>query len=72
MLIIGSDKFFILNCLITNKENLCHAHQEHIISVSIILFLIENPLRANSVDPDETSRSAVSDLGLHCSPMFHK
>ena len=24
---------------------------------------------ANSVDPDQTPRSAASDLGLHCLPM---
>ena len=24
---------------------------------------------ANSVDPDETQRSAASDLGLHCFPI---
>ena len=28
-------------------------------------------LNANSVDPDQTPRSAASDLGLHCLPMFH-
>ena len=27
-------------------------------------------LNANSVDPDQTPRSAASDLGLHCLPMF--
>ena len=26
---------------------------------------------ANRVDPDQTSRSAASDLGLHCLSMFH-
>ena len=26
-------------------------------------------LNANSVDPDQTPRSAASDLGLHCLPM---
>ena len=25
-----------------------------------------------SVDPDQTPHSAVSDLGLHCLPMSHK
>ena len=25
---------------------------------------------ANSADPDQTLRFAVSDLGLHCLPMF--
>ena len=30
----------------------------------------ENPiLNANSVDPDQTPRSAAFDLGLHCLPM---
>ena len=27
-------------------------------------------LNANSVDPDQTLRSAVSDLDLHCLPML--
>ena len=27
---------------------------------------------ANSGDPDQTLRSAPSDLGLHCLPMSHK
>ena len=27
---------------------------------------------ANSVDPDQTPRSAASGLGLHCLPMFQK
>ena len=29
-------------------------------------FFVRN---ANSVDPDQTPRSAASDLGLHCLPM---
>ena len=28
-------------------------------------------INANSVDPDQTPRSAASDLGLHCLPMSH-
>ena len=33
---------------------------------------IEMPvINANSVDPDQTPRSAASDLGLHCLPMSH-
>ena len=33
---------------------------------------IEMPLvNANSIDPDQTPRSAASDLGLHCLPMSH-
>ena len=32
--------------------------------------MIEIPVfNANSVDPDRMSRSAASDLGLHCLPM---
>ena len=27
---------------------------------------------ANSEDPDQMQRSAVSNLGLHCLPMSHK
>ena len=29
-------------------------------------------LLANSEDPDQTPRSAASDLGLHCLPMSQK
>ena len=33
------------------------------------LYFIELPvLNANSVNPDQASRSAASDLGLHCLP----
>ena len=28
-------------------------------------------VNANSVDSDQTPRSAASDLGLHCLPMSH-
>ena len=28
-------------------------------------------MQANNVDPDQTPRSAVSDLGLHCLPRSH-
>ena len=28
-------------------------------------------INANSIDPDQTPRSAASDLGLHCLPMSH-
>ena len=35
-----------------------------------IQILIE--FSANSCDPDNTPHAAVSDLGLHCSPMSHK
>ena len=27
---------------------------------------------SNSGDPDQTSHSVASDLGLHCLPMFHE
>ena len=36
-----------------------------------IQILIEHSV-ANSGDPDQTLRSAVSGLGLHCLPMSHK
>ena len=40
--------------------------------VFLSLFFIYIPvLNANSVDPDQTPRSAASDLGLHCLPMSH-
>ena len=29
-------------------------------------------MSANSVDPDQTPRSAASDLGLHCLPRSQK
>ena len=36
----------------------------------LIPSFIEIPVfHANSVDPDQTPRSAASDLGLHCLPM---
>ena len=34
------------------------------------MFYIEIPVfNANSLDPNQTPRSAASDLGLHCLPM---
>ena len=37
---------------------------------SLLLYFIKIPLfNANRVDPDQTPRSAASDLGLYCSPM---
>ena len=39
-------------------------------SVLLLPWFTEIPvLNANSVDPDQTPRSAASDLGLHCLPM---
>ena len=35
-----------------------------------IQILIEHSV--NSGDPDQTARSAASDLGLHCFPLSHK
>ena len=35
----------------------------------IIMFLEISVFDANSVDPDQTPRSAASDPGLHCLPM---
>ena len=36
----------------------------------LLPWFTEIPVRnANSVDPDQTPRSAASDLGLHCLPM---
>ena len=38
--------------------------------ISLILCFVESPLfNANSVDPDQTPRSAASDLGLYCLPL---
>ena len=40
--------------------------------VVLLLCFIEMPvINANSVDPDQTPRSAASDLGLHCLPVSH-
>ena len=39
---------------------------------SFLLKFEYNFLYANSRDPDQTPRSAVSDLGLHCFSMYHK
>ena len=37
--------------------------------ISLLSCFIQIPLvSSNSVDPDQTSRSAASDLGLHCLP----
>ena len=41
-------------------------------SVLTITMFIEIPVvNTNSVDPDQTPRSAASDLGLHCLPMSY-
>ena len=38
--------------------------------ILLLLCFIESPVfNANSVDPDQTPRSAASDLGLHCLPV---
>ena len=38
--------------------------------ILLLLYLTEIPVfNANSVYPDQTPRSAASDLGLHCLPM---
>ena len=43
-----------------------------VLSVLIISMFKEMPVvNANSVDPDQTPRSAASDLGQHCLPMSH-
>ena len=34
----------------------------------MIMFNRKNELNANGVDPDQTPRSAASDLDLNCSP----
>ena len=48
--------------------------QVHLITLnymrfSLPLFCLSDSSTANSVDPDQMPRSAVSDLGLHCLPM---
>ena len=38
---------------------------------SVLALIVEIPVfNDNSVDPDQTPRSAASDLGLHCLPMY--
>ena len=46
-------------------------YKECLVSFSKVLpcFKAISVLNANSVDPDQTPRSAASDLGLHCLPM---
>ena len=40
--------------------------------VLLLLCIIEIPVfNANSVDPDQTPRSAASDLGLYCLSISH-
>ena len=39
--------------------------------VLLSCFVERSALNANSVDPDQTPRSAASDLDLHCLPMSH-
>ena len=40
--------------------------------VLVLLLITEIPvLNANSADPDQTPRSAASDLGLHCLQRSH-
>ena len=42
-----------------------NGHERGLVSFNPYLPVIE----ANTVDPDQTPRSAASDLGLHCLPM---
>ena len=41
-------------------------------AVSFLFYLWQKFLLANSADPDQTPRSAASDLGLHCLPRLKK
>ena len=57
-----SSGLFYLNSLYQSISSL-----RGVWSVLIITMFIEMPVvNANSVDPDQTPRSAASDLGLHC------
>ena len=38
----------------------------------IVILIFDKILYANSADPDQTPRSAASDLGLHCLPRSRK
>ena len=38
--------------------------------LSVVCFIKKSLVNANSVDPDQMSHFAESDLGLHCLPMF--
>ena len=52
-----------LDMYISHKKGVCLVF---IIAKNVIQIFVFN---ANSVDPDQTPRSAVSDLDLHCLPM---
>ena len=41
-----------------------------LVIITLSCFVEIYGLNANSVDPDQTPRSAATDLGLHCLPMF--
>ena len=43
-----------------------------VLGVTGLLFRFYSISIANSEDPDQTPRSAASDLGLHCLPMSQK
>ena len=72
-----------MNMLIWNLTHLCRvdssslclwigpfAIADCVVSFLLLPYYIEIPVfNANSVDPDQTPRSAASDLGLHCLPM---
>ena len=74
---------WIISCAVSSMGNphlpniLSHPYQLdesifHLRDVWCIFFFFIIFLWAKSVDPDQTPRSAASDLGLHCLPMSQK
>ena len=64
---------FMANGFFYLKSGQVHfQYRECLVSFFFLLLLpcfIEISVNANSVDPDQTPRSAASDLGLHCLPI---
>ena len=60
------DGFFYLNSL---DRSISYVREVWLVFLSSPCFVETSVLNANSVDPDQTPRSAASDLGLHCLPM---
>ena len=57
---------FYLNSLDRSIFSRCDAE---LLFLSLPCFIETHAFNSNSVDPDQTPRSAASDLDLHCLPM---
>ena len=55
--------------LMSLDRSVSHIRDVRLLFIIIIFCLEISELNANSEDPDQTPRSAASDLGLHCLPM---